>query len=267
MLITGVLSMKSERFRSPSPVPIYDPETGLRQNTLEQMMRRDLELERRECMGEAAKINAEIKIPTNFRPAMKEVKLFIPQNEHPGYNFIGLILGPRGSTQKRLEAETGAKVTIRGKGAAKEGGQIRLDAYGRLPPGWNEETHVHIAAETWDKLDAAIELVEPLLTYVNEEKNIHKTAQMLQLAKMNGTVRLEAFEEDITGKLMLIQMVNGPKEPDQTGLYQLPLHMLKEVNDQYRRDIALVKGIRVENSEDQFQQFMQELRGSTKLQN
>jgi splicing factor 1 len=267
MLITGVLPMKSERFRSPSPVPIYDPETGLRQNTLEQMMRRDLELERRECMGEAAKINAEIKIPTNFRPAMKEVKLFIPQNEHPGYNFVGLILGPRGSTQKRLEAETGAKVTIRGKGAAKEGGQIRLDAYGRLPPGWNEETHVHIAAETWDKLDAAIELVEPLLTYVNEEKNIHKTAQMLQLAKMNGTVRLEAFGEDTAGKLMLTQMVNGPKGPDRTGLYQLPSHMLKEVNDQYRRDIALVKGIRVENSEDQFQQFMQELRGSTKLQN
>lgn len=267
MLITGVLPIKSQRFRSPSPPPIYDPETGLRQNTLEQRTRLDLELERRECMGEAAKINAEIKIPTNFRPAMKEVKLFIPQNEHPGYNFVGIILGPRGSTQKRLEAETGAKVTIRGKGAAKDGGQIRLDAYGRLPLGWNEETHVHIAAESWDKLDAAIELVEPLLTYVSEEKNIHRTSQMLQLAKINGTVRLEAFGEDTAGKMMLTQIVNGPKGPDVSGLYQLPSHMLKEVNDQYRRDIASVKGIYVENSEDQFQQFMKELRGSASLQN
>merc|ERR1739845_161692 len=164
-------------------------------------------------MGEAAKINAEIKIPTNFRPAMKEVRMFIPHNQHPGYNFIGLILGPRGSTQKRLETETGAKVTIRGKGSAKEDCQIRLDAYGRLPPGWNEETHVHIAAESWDKLDAAIELVEPLLIYVSEEKNIHKRAQMLQLAKLNGTVRLEALENDTAGQLMLIQLLNGPIGP------------------------------------------------------
>merc|ERR1712196_80049 len=100
--------------------------------------------------------------------------------------------------------------TIRGKGAIKEGGQFRQDSQGRLPIGWDDETHVHIAAESWDKVDAAIELVEPLLTYVEEEKNIHKRSQMLQLAKINGTVRLDTFGGDTADQLMMIQRTSGP---------------------------------------------------------
>merc|ERR1719408_964874 len=104
--------------------------------------------------GRSCEDQCRNKDSDKFSSSYERGKIIIPQNEHPGYNFVGIILGPRGSTQKRLEAETGAKVTIRGKGAAKDGGQIRLDVYGRLPLGWNEETHVHIAAESWDKLDA-----------------------------------------------------------------------------------------------------------------
>ena len=36
-------------------------------------------------------------------------------------NFIGLIIGPRGNTLKKMERETGAKIMIRGKGSVKEG--------------------------------------------------------------------------------------------------------------------------------------------------
>jgi hypothetical protein len=262
MLNTGNILTLSERFRSPSPPPKYDQDSGQRQNTREQRVREDLDKERRECMGEAARINSEIKIPTNFRPALKEVKLFIPQREHPSYSFVGLILGPRGITQKRLEAETGSKITIRGKGATKEGGQIRADARGRKPSGWNEDTHVHIAAESWDKIDAAIELVEPLLTYVDEEKNIHRRSQMLQLAKLNGTVKLDSFGNDSVGHLMLVQQSCGPLGPERTDLYRLPNQILKKVDEQYRRDVARVKGINLENSEETFQKFIEELAGN-----
>ena len=34
---------------------------------------------------------------------------------------MGLIIGPRGSTLKKMEGETGAKIMIRGKGSVKEG--------------------------------------------------------------------------------------------------------------------------------------------------
>jgi hypothetical protein len=45
------------------------------------------------------KIKRKIKIPTNT-----------------GFNFAGLIIGPKGANQKRLEEETGCKILVRGKG-------------------------------------------------------------------------------------------------------------------------------------------------------
>lgn len=39
----------------------------------------------------------------------------------PGYNFFGLIIGPRGNTQKRLQKETNTRIAIRGRGSVKEG--------------------------------------------------------------------------------------------------------------------------------------------------
>jgi hypothetical protein len=34
---------------------------------------------------------------------------------------MGLLIGPRGNTMKKIERETGAKIMIRGKGTVKEG--------------------------------------------------------------------------------------------------------------------------------------------------
>ena len=39
-------------------------------------------------------------------PATKIVdKVFIPQEDHPDINFVGLLIGPRGNTLKELEKE------------------------------------------------------------------------------------------------------------------------------------------------------------------
>ena len=34
-----------------------------------------------------------------------EDKIFIPQDDHPMTNFVGLLIGPRGNTLKQLEKE------------------------------------------------------------------------------------------------------------------------------------------------------------------
>lgn len=57
----------------------------------------------------------------DYRPEKKSRKIFIPLKDYPGYNFIGLIIGPRGNTQKRMQAETNTKIAIRGRGSVKEG--------------------------------------------------------------------------------------------------------------------------------------------------
>lgn len=64
--------------------------------------------------------------------------------DYPGYNFIGLIIGPRGNTQKRMQKETNTKIAIRGKGSVKEGA-ARDPKYDY---GEDEELHVLITGDT-----------------------------------------------------------------------------------------------------------------------
>jgi hypothetical protein len=61
ILSAGTLSIQTDISRSPSPPPVYDPDTGQRYNTRELCLRENLEQQRRECIGEATKINSEIK--------------------------------------------------------------------------------------------------------------------------------------------------------------------------------------------------------------
>ena len=72
-------------------------------------------------------------------------KIPIPIDKHPNYNFIGLIIGPRGKTQKELEAKTGCKIAIRGRGSVKEGARGRRD--GKIMEGDNEPLHVVISGD------------------------------------------------------------------------------------------------------------------------
>lgn len=41
------------------------------------------------------------------------------------FNFVGRILGPRGLTAKQLEAETGCKIMVRGKGSMRDKKKVR----------------------------------------------------------------------------------------------------------------------------------------------
>ncbi|KAI5670215.1 hypothetical protein M9H77_10579 [Catharanthus roseus] len=114
------LDDRPEGARSPSPEPVYD-NMGIRINTREYRAREKLNRERQEIISQMIKKNPAFKPPADYRPPKLQKKLYIPMKEYPGYNFIGLIIGPRGNTQKRMERETGAKIVIRGKGSVKEG--------------------------------------------------------------------------------------------------------------------------------------------------
>ncbi|XP_071717811.1 splicing factor-like protein 1 isoform X2 [Rutidosis leptorrhynchoides] len=177
--------------RSPSPDPVYD-NLGTRINTREYRARERLNRERQDIISQIIKRNPAFKPPADYRPPKLYKKLYIPMKEYPGYNFIGLIIGPRGNTQKRMEKETGAKIVIRGKGSVKEGrfGQKR-DL--KFDPSENEDLHVLVEAETQEGLDAAAGMVEKLLHPVDEGLNEHKRQQLRELAALNGTIRDDEF--------------------------------------------------------------------------
>ncbi|PKA61365.1 KH domain-containing protein [Apostasia shenzhenica] len=185
------LDDRPEGVRSPSPEPIYD-NMGVRINTREFRAREKFNKERQEIISELIRRNPAFRPPADYRPPKLQKKLYIPMKEYPGYNFIGLIIGPRGNTQKRMEKETGAKIVIRGKGSIKEGkfqqkGNLRVD------PAENEDLHVLVEAETQEALDAAAGMVEKLLTPVDEGLNEHKRQQLRELAALNGTIRDDEF--------------------------------------------------------------------------
>ncbi|XP_011614545.1 KH domain-containing, RNA-binding, signal transduction-associated protein 1a [Takifugu rubripes] len=56
--------------------------------------------------------------------ATKNLKLkervLIPTKQYPKVNFVGKLLGPQGSTIKRLQEETGAKISVLGKGSMRD---------------------------------------------------------------------------------------------------------------------------------------------------
>lgn len=170
-----------EADRSPSPPAVFD-NFGYRVNTREYRTRERLTKERQQIIAKLAQ-----KIPT-FKPppdskAKFSRKVSIPVDKFPDYNFVGLIIGPRGNTLKKMEKESGAKILIRGKGSVREGTVTVTDVIEA------ENLHVLIEADLEESLNKAADMVEKLLVPVGDEYNEHKRAQLRELATLNGTLR------------------------------------------------------------------------------
>jgi splicing factor 1 len=170
--------------RPASPPPKYDG-NGKRTNTREVRMREAIMAERTTAIEKMLKLNPLFIPPSDYVRTKPFKKVFVPVKEFPTYNFIGLIIGPRGNTQKKMENATSSRISIRGKGSLKEGsrgGRVKgVDD--------DEELHVHITAETWDNVEAACAMVSDLLKPINDDENSHKQNQLKELALINGTLR------------------------------------------------------------------------------
>ena len=142
-ILNNELDIPPEGERSPSPPPRYD-QNGQRLNTREVRYKEKLMDRRSFLIEEMIKADPSYRPPADYRPRKKERKIFIPQKDYPGYNFIGLIIGPRGNTQKRMQKETNTKIAIRGRGSVKEGA-ARDPKYDY---GEEEELHVLISGDT-----------------------------------------------------------------------------------------------------------------------
>ncbi|XP_041354918.1 protein quaking-B-like isoform X2 [Gigantopelta aegis] len=136
-----------------------------------------------------------LSLPDNNGPIVQlQEKLFVPAKQHPDFNFVGRILGPRGMTAKELEQFTGCKIMVRGKGSMRD---KKKEEANRGKPNWehlNEELHVLITVEDSReradlKLKTAIEEVKKLLIPAAEGEDELKKKQLMELAILNGTYR------------------------------------------------------------------------------
>ncbi|KAI1342155.1 hypothetical protein F5Y15DRAFT_374375 [Xylariaceae sp. FL0016] len=175
--------------RSPSPPPQYDNH-GRRVNTREYRYRKRLEDERHKLIEKAMKTIPNYHPPQDYRrPTKTQEKVYVPVNDYPEINFIGLLIGPRGNTLKKMETESGAKIAIRGKGSVKEG-KGRSDA--AHASNQEEDLHCLIMADTEDKVNKAKKLIHNVIetaASIPEGQNELKRNQLRELAALNGTLR------------------------------------------------------------------------------
>ncbi|KAF3961176.1 hypothetical protein CMV_014179 [Castanea mollissima] len=161
--------------RSPSPEPVYDY-FGIRINTRQERLRQKLLQKRQHIISKLFQKNPTLQQPLECKSLKLFKKLYVPVKEYPTYNFIGLIIGPLGNTQKRMEKETGAKIRLRGK-------DITTD-----PQKNDEDLHVYIEANNQKSLDAAVGMIEKLLKPIDEGMNEHKRGQLEELATLKTNV-------------------------------------------------------------------------------
>ncbi|KAF5446541.1 hypothetical protein F2P56_032160 [Juglans regia] len=125
------------------------------------------------------------------------LRLEIPVESYPNFNFVGRLLGPRGNSLKRVEASTGCRVFIRGKGSIKDPDKEE-SLRGR--PGYehlNDPLHILIEAELpanviGIRLRQAQEILEELLKPMDESQDFYKTQQLRELAMLNSNFREES---------------------------------------------------------------------------
>ncbi|KAM0995713.1 hypothetical protein ACFX13_005860 [Malus domestica] len=126
----------------------------------------------------------------------RTIRVDIPVDKYPNYNFVGRLLGPRGNSLKRVEVTTECRVLIRGRGSIKDPTKEEMM---RGKPGYehlNEPLHILVEAELPveiidTRLLQAREVLEDLLRPVDESQDFYKKQQLRELAMLNGTLREE----------------------------------------------------------------------------
>jgi far upstream element-binding protein len=117
----------------------------------------------------------EITSQATLNMEVKRKKIFVPQN--PEVNYLGLLLGPRGSTHRELSDSTGAKIFIRGQGS-------RRDMAGEAQIGDDEALHVVVEGNL-DAIDKATAKINDLLYNTDAAMKL-KGQQLTDLAAASG---------------------------------------------------------------------------------
>ncbi|CAL8299911.1 unnamed protein product [Merluccius merluccius] len=119
-------------------------------------------------------------------------RVLIPVQQYPKFNFVGKLLGPRGNSMKRLQEETGAKMSILGKGSMRDKGkeeELRKSGeakYGHL----SNDLHVLIEVfappgEAYSRMSHALDEIKKFL--VPDYNDEIRQEQLRELSYLNGS--------------------------------------------------------------------------------
>jgi len=172
------LEMGDQDIRSPSPDPVYD-KNGVRVNTRIVRAKEKLLREKNDLIEECARLRKNFVPPAEYKPPKKSKKIFLPEADGPDNQYIGMVLGPKGTTQKTLEGKTGCKISVRGKGSSKQK-RMEYDS--------DEKLHVLIQGDTDEQVERGAEEVEKILRGDIVEPTEAQKAKNLQLVAVSSAL-------------------------------------------------------------------------------
>ncbi|XP_053310737.1 KH domain-containing, RNA-binding, signal transduction-associated protein 1 [Spea bombifrons] len=150
------------------------------------------EIERIKKGGEPKKEEEDAYLDLFSHKNMKlKERVLIPVKLYPKFNFVGKILGPQGNTIKRLQEETGAKISVLGKGSMRDKAKEEELRKGGDPKysHLNMDLHVFIEVfgppcEAYTRMAHAMEEVKKFL--VPDMMDDICQEQFLELSYLNG---------------------------------------------------------------------------------
>ncbi|KAL0239828.1 hypothetical protein GEMRC1_009936 [Eukaryota sp. GEM-RC1] len=202
--------------------------------------RKDIRSSRDAIIEDALRTNPMFHPPSDWCPSSNKytTKIAIPQEDHPEINFVGLLIGPRGESLKKLETETGLR--------RLEGGRIRPQA------GDDEDLHVRLEADSQWALNTAATRIEQLLVPIPDDENEHKKTQLRMLAQLNGTLK----EDETQECLHCGQFDHRPWQCPHRKKTKAPWEHDHEENDKkVRASVPELAGL----VEEEFDQFVREM--------
>ncbi|XP_015609784.1 KH domain-containing, RNA-binding, signal transduction-associated protein 3 isoform X3 [Cephus cinctus] len=107
----------------------------------------DQEIQKTQAIGKPLRDPKYVDIYRE-KPIRVAVKVLVPVREHPKFNFVGKLLGPKGNSMKRLQEETMCKMAVLGRGSMKDR-QKEEECRQSLDPKYahlSDDLHVEIAA-------------------------------------------------------------------------------------------------------------------------
>ncbi|XP_034040950.1 KH domain-containing, RNA-binding, signal transduction-associated protein 2 isoform X2 [Thalassophryne amazonica] len=147
------------------------------------------------CEGEELRKDGDMKkyldIISNKNIKLSE-RVLIPVQQYPKFNFVGKLLGPRGNSMKRLQEETGVKMSILGKGSMRDKDkeeELRKSGeakYAHL----SNDLHVLIEVfappgEAYSRMSHALEEIKKFL--VPDYNDEIRQEQLRELSFLNGS--------------------------------------------------------------------------------
>lgn len=107
----------------------------------------DQEIQKTQAIGKPLRDPKYVDIYRE-KPVRVSVKVLVPIREHPKFNFVGKLLGPKGNSMKRLQEETMCKMAVLGRGSMKDR-QKEEECRASLDPKYahlSDDLHVEITA-------------------------------------------------------------------------------------------------------------------------